>query len=157
MHDDNYSRIHFCRRSGAERRDCLRGPFSTAVVYPCVSVQRTNNESRSRKPALKNYYANFYLYTFSFLRQFSIQNNVDPDLHFSTERSQLKTFACIRQLVERSCVYLMDPKAIYVNVFYCRCVPANFDRANCKRGMFSRVSGYRSQMNEKPAASFIDS
>lgn len=23
----------------------------------------------------------------------------------------------------KSCVYLMDPKAIYANVFYCRCVP----------------------------------
>lgn len=94
----------FAEGAGLKGRGCLRGPFSTAV-YPCVSVQRANNASRTRKQGLKKIITLTSTYVrFHFSVSFSIQDNVDPDLHFSTERAQLKT-SCMCTTVRREVAF----------------------------------------------------
>lgn len=71
---------------------------------------------------------------FSFLCQPPIQNNVDLDLHFSTERTQLKMFACIRQLIEKLRL-LNGSQGDICEYLLLSLRTRNFDRANCKRSM----------------------
>lgn len=71
---------------------------------------------------------------FSFLCQSPIQNNVDLDLHFSTERTQLKMFACIRQLIEKLRL-LNGSQGDICEYLLLSLRTRNFDRANCKRSM----------------------